>query len=284
MKKRALSLLLVLLMALALLPEPALADADPSGNVHINEENFPNEHFRAYVRGFTHSGTGDDPFFTPAQLTAVTEINVGGYHAMGDLTGIEYFTALEKLLCWGNTLSALDVSRNTALKELQCHENRLTALDVSRNTALEFLSCDGNSIQELDISNNPYLCDAYLNGTVKEYFKDSYYLSVDYNTKVITEHPEPEVKKPVIKTQPKSVTVKAGKKAAFKVKATGTGLKYQWYVKKTGAKKWTAVKKAVKATYKVKVTKKMNGWKYRCKVYNTGGYVYTKTVKLKVKK
>ena len=38
-----------------------------------------------------------------------------------------------------------------------------------------------------------------------------------------------------ITTQPSNVTVAAGKDATFKVKATGSGLKYQWQYKKSGA-------------------------------------------------
>ena len=37
------------------------------------------------------------------------------------------------------------------------------------------------------------------------------------------------LRKPVIKTQPKSVTVKKGAKVKFTVKASGKNLKYQWY-------------------------------------------------------
>jgi hypothetical protein len=89
--------------------------------------------------------------------------------------------------------------------------------------------------------------------------------------------------KPKITTQPKSATVKAGKKATFKVKASGAKLQYQWYVMKKGTNKWTKLSGKTSATLKITAKKSMNGYKYRCKVYNAAGSVYSKTIKLKVK-
>ena len=89
---------------------------------------------------------------------------------------------------------------------------------------------------------------------------------------------------PRIFSQPRNKTVKAGQTATFMVRADGGGLKYQWYYQKPNTKKWVKAKNGTGATLNVKVTKKMNGYQYRCKVYNAAGSVYSKTVKLKVKK
>lgn len=89
--------------------------------------------------------------------------------------------------------------------------------------------------------------------------------------------------KPTISTQPKAVSIKAGKKVTFKVKASGEGLKYQWYRLKPGTKNWTKISKATKATYSFKAAKKWNGYKYKCLVKNEAGKVYSKAVKLTVK-
>lgn len=89
---------------------------------------------------------------------------------------------------------------------------------------------------------------------------------------------------PKITTQPKAVSVKAGKTATFKIKAGGEGLKYQWYYQKPGTTKWVKItKNGAKPTYKVTAKKSMNGWKYKCLVSNAAGKVYTKAVKLTVK-
>ena len=89
--------------------------------------------------------------------------------------------------------------------------------------------------------------------------------------------------KPVITTQPKKASVKAGKKVTLKVKARGGDLKYQWYYQKPGTKKWVKIKKATKAAYSFKAAKKKSGYKYRCLVKNAAGNTYTKAVKVKVK-
>ena len=92
------------------------------------------------------------------------------------------------------------------------------------------------------------------------------------------------ISKPKITTQPKAASVKVGKKVTFKVKATGGGLTYQWYRQKPGTKKWEKISKATKATYSFKAAKKWNGYKFRCLVKNDAGKVYSKAVKLTVKK
>ena len=86
---------------------------------------------------------------------------------------------------------------------------------------------------------------------------------------------EPTISKPVIQKQPKNLTVKA----------KGEKLKYQWYYRTSPTAKWKKVtSKGKSATLTFKAKAKQNGWQYRCLVKNSAGQVYTKTVKLKVKK
>ena len=66
-----------------------------------------------------------------------------------DLTGL---TALIRLNCGENQLTALDVSKCEALIGLSCYHNQLTELDVSENTALITLMCDFNQLAKLDVS------------------------------------------------------------------------------------------------------------------------------------
>lgn len=51
---------------------------------------------------------------------------------------------LKSLVCQGNQLSSLDISKNTALTNLNCTGNQLSSLDISKNIKLETLSCDNN--------------------------------------------------------------------------------------------------------------------------------------------
>ena len=106
----------------------------------------------------------DSRHITPADVKGITVLDVSGTYedyvegkGLTSLKGIEYFTALERLECDINQLTALDVSQNTALNILYCYENQLTALDVSRNTALTTLDCDCNQLTVLDVSQNTAL-------------------------------------------------------------------------------------------------------------------------------
>ena len=86
-----------------------------------------------------------------------------------------------------------------------------------------------------------------------------------------------------ITTQPKSVKVALKKTAKLTVKAKGDGLKYTWYVKNAGAKKYSK-SSVTKSTYSVKMTSKVNGRLVYCVVTDKyGKKVQTKTVKLSKK-
>jgi hypothetical protein len=73
------------------------------------------------------------------------------------LKGIEFFTALTELSCYGNQLTFLDVSQNLALETLSCYGNQLTMLNVTQNEALKTLSCYNNQLAALDLTHNTAL-------------------------------------------------------------------------------------------------------------------------------
>ena len=125
-----------------------------SGDVEINAENFPDDNFRSYVS--TNFDTDGDGVLSASEIADVLDIYVNDM-SISSLTGIEHFTALEYLQCYGNQLTALDISKNTALTELRCQNNQLTALDLSKNTALTALQCYNNQLTALDVSSNTAL-------------------------------------------------------------------------------------------------------------------------------
>ena len=102
-------------------------------------------------------------------------------------------------------------------------------------------------------------------------------------TQVVTLTVNPAAK-PVIVTQPQSVTGEIGKTVHFTVAAEGAGLSYQWYYRLPGTTAWKAVNAASGKTadYSLKPAERHNGYQYRCKVKNDAGYVYTKAVTLTV--
>ena len=90
--------------------------------------------------------------------------------------------------------------------------------------------------------------------------------------------------KPTITTQPKSQTASPDTTVKFTVKASGTGLTYQWYYRtsSTGTWKKSTLTGNASATLSVKATEARNGYQYKCRVSNAAGYVYTNAVTLTV--
>ncbi|MBQ9930542.1 MAG: hypothetical protein IJO72_07190, partial [Oscillospiraceae bacterium] len=87
-----------------------------------------------------------------------------------------------------------------------------------------------------------------------------------------------------VTTQPKTQKVKTGTTVKFTVKATGTGLKYQWQSSSDG-KTWKncSSSSATKATFSFTSKTSHSGNYYRCKVTDSAGnVVYTDTVRLYV--
>ncbi len=77
-----------------------------------------------------------------------------------------------------------------------------------------------------------------------------------------------------ITTQPSDNIVKPNDYASFTVTATGSNLKYKWQVSKDYGSTWTDVNQtkypsAATATLKFKAKDTLNGYWYRCKVYNS---------------
>ena len=91
-------------------------------------------------------------------------------------------------------------------------------------------------------------------------------------------------KKTKITTQPKSATISrygTNTTATFKVKATGTKLKYTWQSRPASGS-WKTIKGATKTSYKAKSATWANGTRFRVKVKGSKGSKTSKTVTLKV--
>lgn len=91
------------------------------------------------------------------------------------------------------------------------------------------------------------------------------------------------VSMPKISSQPANACVHNGEKVTFKVKASGGGLKYQWYYQKPESSQWVTITNATGASYTFTAKLKRDGYKYRCLVENKAGSVYTRAAKLIVK-
>ncbi len=124
------------------------------------------------------NGVSNDHYVDTAGISTVTDLYIYNL-GIEDLTGIEGFTALTTLFCYGNQLTTLDLSQNINLDNLQCSDNQLTSLNVSNCSNLTFLNCGSNNLTSLDVSNNYLLESLYCN------FNQLITLDVSYNTSLI---------------------------------------------------------------------------------------------------
>ena len=125
-----------------------------TADVKIDETSFPDEDFRDWVLSQEY---GKDGVLTEEEIAGVTFMNLFPQNLIAEghiksLKGIEYFTAMTRLVCSRNELTVLDLSKNTELTRLECDQNHLTELDLSKNTELTYLDCNSNELTALDVS------------------------------------------------------------------------------------------------------------------------------------
>ena len=134
-----------------------------SGDININETNFPDKEFRDWIK--THIIGADNDVLTPDEISNITRIDVSNESEIKNLKGIEHFTALKGLYCHNTGITTLDVSKNVLLTELFCGGTGIITLDVSNNKKLIYLNCDDTGITTLDVSNNKQLTLLYCYNT-----------------------------------------------------------------------------------------------------------------------
>jgi len=144
--------------------------------IEMNKENFPDDLFRAYLQEQFGTVLTQETIQNTKEL--ILKPSEEGLPGIVDLTGIEHFTALEKLDCSHHNLTKLDVSRNPELTYLDCGYNYLTELDVSHNPQLTELRCYHNRLKSLNVSHN--LALEYLDCSCNLLTN----LNVDYNTEL----------------------------------------------------------------------------------------------------
>ena len=147
------------------------ADYNEDGTVTIDETNFPDENFRAYV--IEKIDTDGDKVLSEEEIKKTEVIDVAN-REITSLKGIEYFVKLQELLCNNNSLSSLDLSNNLSLLTVDCSSNQLTNIDLGENDALTSLHCEKNWLTKLDVSKCEDLNRAMY---YKEHYKDHFYRS-----------------------------------------------------------------------------------------------------------
>lgn len=118
---------------------------------------------------------------------------------------------------------------------------------------------------------------------VKDGMQDSPVMTYTYTINLPAE--TPEIKAPVITSQPEDVTVKAGETATFTVEATGTDLTYQWKIDTEGNNDFVNISGTTGkgASYTTDIRNmKNNGTRYKCIVSNAAGSVESRIATLTV--
>ena len=82
----------------------------------------------------------------------LTELDISRKDLQGDLDLVD-FVSLEKLDCWDNKLSSLNIKNCSLLEEIRCHDSPLINLILPPNlTNLKILSLNYNNFQKKDLS------------------------------------------------------------------------------------------------------------------------------------
>jgi hypothetical protein len=119
--------------------------------------NIPDANFKqALLENHPVIDTNGDGEIQVSEAEAATNIFVHDKN-VADLTGIEAFVNLEKLVCSSNPISTVDLSNNPSLVQLVIGRTNLSSLDISQNTELYTLYIDNTNITEIDTSNHPNL-------------------------------------------------------------------------------------------------------------------------------
>lgn len=138
--------------------------------------NIPDANFKDYLINNNDIDTNNDDEIQVSEAAAYTEDITCYSCSISDLTGIEAFTNLTRLvvssnqitsvnLSWnssleflnfrGNPISSIDLSFNTALKEFACGQSDLTNFVAPTTNTLTILDINSSSLTSIDISGAP---------------------------------------------------------------------------------------------------------------------------------
>lgn len=142
--------------------------------------------FNSVAGVYTETIDGEEKFFlNPNEVSAVTVLSLSKTNAnvqslvsagvstaedkITDLTGIEFFTGLQRLVLTSNEVEEMDLAALANLEELEMNFNRVGNLDVSNNIALTRLryrasaqASDQQKLATINLTNNVNLRHLFL--------------------------------------------------------------------------------------------------------------------------
>ncbi len=107
---------------------------------------IPDDNFKTCLLTHANLNTVDDGEISEAEASVYTGSIVCKDKGIKDLTGISYFTKIDKLGIRDNQLTTLDISSNTLLTNLGCKNNSLNDLNIANgnNVVLLKINAIGN--------------------------------------------------------------------------------------------------------------------------------------------
>ncbi len=101
--------------------------------------------------------TNNDGQIQLTEASVIQRLRISGKN-ISDLTGIQSFTNLKKILCNSNVLTTIDFSANLNLQQIDCSSNNFVSLTINGLSFLDTLKVyPSTSLQNLTVTNNPLL-------------------------------------------------------------------------------------------------------------------------------
>jgi Leucine-rich repeat (LRR) protein len=119
--------------------------------------NIPDANFKAYLVGNNLINTNGDTEIQVSEAQAFTGMIYCPNLSISDLTGIEAFTSLNSLHCFGNQITTIDLSNNLLIAGIICFNNNISSLNISSNNLLDNIDCSNNPLTSIDLTNKPNL-------------------------------------------------------------------------------------------------------------------------------
>jgi Leucine-rich repeat (LRR) protein len=114
--------------------------------------NIPDENFEALLieKGIDSDGVINQQILkNDAQEITDLDLSNLEYGVINDLTGIEGFTSLRKLIATQHDIAQIDVSNNIDLDTLNLAGNNLSSIDLSSNNKLVLLDLTANQLNSI---------------------------------------------------------------------------------------------------------------------------------------
>jgi hypothetical protein len=119
-------------------------------------ENFPDPNFRSVIELFMEVAPGGA--FSAQEAAAKTGMLDCAFMDVQDMKGIEFFTGVTDLLCYINSLTSLDLSKNVSLEWLDCSFNDLETLLLPPLSFINILDCSFNRLTDISgLKTQPFL-------------------------------------------------------------------------------------------------------------------------------